>query len=75
MTHVVEAIYSNGSFQPTEALDLPEQLRVRLIVQPVDEARPQDPEAAFQRLLAGIEQMGLRLRGPLPSRDELHDRI
>jgi hypothetical protein len=34
-----------------------------------------DREVALERLRAGIGQMRFYLSGPLPSRDELHDRV
>jgi predicted DNA-binding antitoxin AbrB/MazE fold protein len=73
MTRVVEAIYEDGMLRPVEALDLPDHQRVRLVVETVDEKKP-DREAAYKRLLAGIEQMNFRSTGPYPTRDELHER-
>ena len=79
MTKVVEAIYSHGVLEPLESLDLPEKQRVRLIVQPIDNASLSDASAdrhaAMKRLRAGIASMNFRLTGPLPTRDELHDRV
>jgi len=73
MTRVVEAIYEDGVLKPVEALEFPEQQRVRLVVEPID-AEPRDREAAYRRLLAGIEEMSFRSTGPYPTRDELHER-
>ena len=79
MTKTIEAIYSHGVLEPLEALELPEQQRVRLIVQPIDEVaaagRPADREAAMKRLRDGIASMNFRSTGPYPTRDELHDRV
>ncbi len=75
MTKVVEAIYANGLLKPVDALELPEQQRVRLIVQTIDGATPPDRQAALERLTAGIGAMNFNLRGALPTRDELHDRV
>jgi predicted DNA-binding antitoxin AbrB/MazE fold protein len=74
MTQVTEAIFTHGVLKPIGHLDLAEQERVRLIVEPINRADPVDRQAAIDRLLAGIQQMHFRLKGPLPSRDELHDR-
>jgi predicted DNA-binding antitoxin AbrB/MazE fold protein len=75
MAQVTEAIYSNGVLNPVEELALQEGQRVRLIVEPLDENTARtDRSAAFARLLAGIERMQFFSRGPLPTRDELHDR-
>jgi predicted DNA-binding antitoxin AbrB/MazE fold protein len=69
-----EAVYSDGVLKPVDPLDLREAQRVRLIVQALDEMGASDREAAFRRLLAGIERMNFVSRGALPKRDELHDR-
>jgi predicted DNA-binding antitoxin AbrB/MazE fold protein len=73
-TQITEAVYSNGVLKPVDPLELRETQRVRLIVQTLDEMGASDREAAFHRLLAGIERMNFVSRGPLPKRDELHDR-
>lgn len=71
---ITEAIYSGGVLKPLGQVSLEESERVRLIIQrrrPADATR----KAAIERLRSGIEQMGFGLSGPLPSRDELHDRV
>ena len=73
MTRVTEAVFSKGVLKPAEDLGLREEQRVRLIVESVDD-RPDDRAAAIARLKAGITNMQFFSRGPLPSRDELHDR-
>jgi predicted DNA-binding antitoxin AbrB/MazE fold protein len=75
MTKVVEAVYAEGVLKPVEDLELPERQRVRLIVQTIDGAPAMDREAAIRRLREGIASMDFELTGPLPSRDELHDRV
>ena len=74
MAQVTEAIYSHGVLKPVEELTLREAQRVRLIVEPLDDTDRGDRSDALQRLLAGIEGMRFFSRGPLPARDELHDR-
>ena len=73
MTQITEAIYTNGVLKPTAALDLREQQRVRVIVEPLDEQR-EDRAAALARLKAGIASMQFFSNGRLPTRAELHDR-
>jgi len=73
-TQVTEAIYSGGVLKPLSPLELKEAQRVRIIVEALDEARAGDREAAFRRLVAGIQGMSFASRGPLPARDDLHDR-
>lgn len=45
----------------------------RLIVETVED-KPEDRAAALARLKAGIAKMQFFSQGPLPSREELHDR-
>jgi predicted DNA-binding antitoxin AbrB/MazE fold protein len=73
MTRSTEAVYSNGVLKPTSDLGLRDQQRVRLIVQTLDEV-PEDREAALARLRTGIARMQFFSKGPLPTREELHDR-
>ena len=73
MTRVTEAVYTKGVLNPAEDLGLREDQRVRLIVEPVDD-KPEDRAAALARLKAGIAMMQFFSQGPLPSREELHDR-
>jgi predicted DNA-binding antitoxin AbrB/MazE fold protein len=73
MTQKVEAIYSGGVLKPTRELPLRDKQRVRLTVETIDEPEI-DREAAIARLKAGIASMRFFSGGPLPSREELHDR-
>jgi predicted DNA-binding antitoxin AbrB/MazE fold protein len=73
MTQKVEAIYTDGVLKPTRDLPLKDKQRVRLIVETIEE-RDTDREAAIARLKAGIASMRFFSEGPLPSREELHDR-
>lgn len=73
MAQIIEAIYSNGMLKILGDLPLEDQQRVRLTVEKLDDATARR-EAAVARFKAGVEQMSFRSRGPLPSRDELHDR-
>jgi predicted DNA-binding antitoxin AbrB/MazE fold protein len=74
MTRVIEAIFSNGVLKPVEALDLPEQQRVRLMIEPINPEMQMDPEVAMKRLLERLEKSTFCYGGPLPTRDELHER-
>ena len=73
MTQKVEAIYTGGVLRPTGDLCLQDQQRVRLTVETIDEPVG-DREAAVARLKAGIASMRFFSEGPLPSREELHNR-
>jgi predicted DNA-binding antitoxin AbrB/MazE fold protein len=73
-TQVTDAIYTGGVLKPLGSVSLHESERVRLIIER-NESAESNRQVAFERLRAGIEQMRLSLSGPLPSRDELHDRV
>jgi predicted DNA-binding antitoxin AbrB/MazE fold protein len=70
---ITEAIYADGVLKPAEDLGLREQQRVRLMVEPIEESG-ENRDAAVARLKAGIASMRFSSNGPLPGRDELHDR-
>jgi predicted DNA-binding antitoxin AbrB/MazE fold protein len=75
MAQVTEAIYTHGVLKPKDELGLRESQRVRLIIEPLDDAADcGDRSGALRRLVAGIEEMKFFSTGPLPSRDELHGR-
>jgi predicted DNA-binding antitoxin AbrB/MazE fold protein len=73
MTQTIEAIYTDGVLKPTAELILRDNQRVRLTVETINEPNT-DREAAVARLKAGIASMRFFSEGPLPSREELHDR-
>jgi len=73
VTQKVEAIYTAGVLKPIRDLRLQDQQRVRLTVETIDEP-VSDREAAVARLKAGTASMRFFSEGPLPSREELHDR-
>jgi predicted DNA-binding antitoxin AbrB/MazE fold protein len=73
MTQITEAIYTQGVLKPAIDLNLREQQRVRVIVEPMEDPL-EDRDAAVARLKAGIASMQFFSKGPLPTREELHDR-
>jgi Protein of unknown function DUF104. len=73
MTQTIEAIYTDSVLKPIAELPLRDKQRVRLTVETIDETN-MDRNAAVARLKAGIASMGFFSEGPLPSREELHDR-
>ncbi len=74
MMLTTEAIYTHGVLKPAEDLNLREQQRVRVIVEPIGE-QPVDRNAALARLKEGIASMQFFSKGPLPKREDLHDRV
>ncbi len=75
MTKVVEAIYTDGVLEPLESLDRREKQRVRLTIEPIDGTKEEQRQAALQRLFAHIDRSNFRIRGRLPTRDQLYDRF
>jgi predicted DNA-binding antitoxin AbrB/MazE fold protein len=73
-SQVTDAIYVGGVLKPLGEVSLRESERVRLIIERSD-PRPQARQLALERLRAGISDMRFYLSGPLPRRDELHDRV
>jgi len=73
-SQVTDAVYTGGVLKPLGSVSLREDEHVRLIIERTEPVSS-DRQFAFERLLAGIEQMHFFLSGPLPSRDELHDRL
>lgn len=73
-SQVTDAIYTGGVLKPLGEVSLHESERVRLIIERTEQAES-DRQLALERFRAGIEQMQFFLSGPLPSRDELHDRF
>lgn len=74
MTQKIDAIYTDGILKPTGELPLRDNQHVRLTVETIDEPNKMDREAAVARLKAGIASMRFFSEGPLPNREELHDR-
>jgi len=68
-----EAIYTHGVLRPIAPLDLQEDERVHLIIEPMQPVPGDGREAALARLWAGIARMSFRSDGPYPTREELHD--
>jgi hypothetical protein len=69
----ISATWTGGTFKPDEAVPLPDQTRVRLTVEPIDEWSPERAKAALQQLLELIREHPIR-SGLRFTRDELNDR-
>ena len=74
MTTRVEATLTNGVLKPDRPLPLPDQTRVRLTVEPVEEWSPEKARAAWEALQARLRERPLHLGGKRFTRDELYDR-
>jgi predicted DNA-binding antitoxin AbrB/MazE fold protein len=74
MVRITEAIYSNGVLKPTERLDLREDERVRITVEPIESDANSKRQRAIERFRAGQAKSKFRSSGPYPTREELHER-
>jgi len=74
MTTRVEATLTNGVLKPDRPLPLPDQTRVRLTVEPIEEWSPEKARAAWEALQARLKERPLHLGGKRFTRDELYDR-
>jgi predicted DNA-binding antitoxin AbrB/MazE fold protein len=72
MTQITDATYANGVLRPDRSLDLRENQRVRVVVEPLDDQQ-QDRAAALARLKAGIGSMQFFSNGRIQSRDQSHE--
>jgi len=73
MTHV-SATWTGGTFKPDEAVPLPDQTRVRLTVEPLEEWSPERAKAALAALLKLIRERPINGGGVRYTRDQLHER-
>ena len=74
MTTQLTATVVDGMLKPDEALPLPDQTRVRLTIEPIQEWSPEGAMAAWESLKARLRERPLHFGGKHFSRDELHER-
>jgi predicted DNA-binding antitoxin AbrB/MazE fold protein len=74
MTQITEAVFTHGVLKPATGLNLRESQRVRVIVESLEDESA-DRAEAIARLRAGIQGMQFSSKGPLPKREELHERL
>lgn len=70
----VTATFVNGILKPDEKLALPEQARVRLTIESIEEWTPEKGKAAWEALKKQILEQPLHFGGKRYTRDELHER-
>lgn len=73
MTTQVEATWSDGVLKPDERVPLPEQTRVRLTIEPIED-RTATALAAWQAIKARLNVRPIHGTGVRYTRDELHER-
>jgi predicted DNA-binding antitoxin AbrB/MazE fold protein len=74
MTTQMTATVVGGVFKPDQPLPLPEQTRVKLTVEPVEEWSREKALAAWEALKTLLQEQPLHLGGKRYTRDELYER-
>jgi predicted DNA-binding antitoxin AbrB/MazE fold protein len=74
MRQIVEAIYADGVLKPLAALPFHEKQRLRLTIAAVDEQATSDHGAHLHELIDRLRRSTFSYGGPLPTREELHER-
>jgi hypothetical protein len=74
MTTQITATVVGGMLKPDHALPLPEQSRVRLTIEPIEDWSPESARAAWEALKAEIRERPLHFGGQRYTRDELYER-
>jgi len=74
MTTQMTATVIGGMLKPDQALPLPDQSRVRLTIEPIEDWSPEKARAAWEAMKAQLRERPLHLGGKRYTRDELHER-
>lgn len=74
MSTRIDATLINGVLKPDQPVPLPDQSRVRLTIEPIEEWSAAKAMAAWQRILARLEERPIHGGGVRYTRDELHER-
>jgi predicted DNA-binding antitoxin AbrB/MazE fold protein len=72
MTTQMTATVVGGVFKPDQPVPLPEQTRVKLTVEPVEEWSREKALAAWEALKTLLQEQPLHLGGKRYTRDELY---
>jgi predicted DNA-binding antitoxin AbrB/MazE fold protein len=70
----VEATFTNGVLKPDQPLALPEQSRVRLTIEPIEDWSQKAALAAWEAIKARLRERPIHGGGVRYTRDELHER-
>ncbi len=74
MTTQIEATLINGVLKPDQPLPLPDQTRVRLTIEPIEDWSPERARAAWEAIQARLRERPIHGGGVRYTRDELHER-
>ncbi len=73
MERTITAIFEDGVFKPSVPLDLPPHTSVRLTLEYPDIATSND-DRDWEEFEKHLDEISFDSGGPIPTRDELHDR-
>ena len=74
MTTQMTATVVGGMLKPDQALPFPDQSRVRLTIEPIEDWSPEKARAAWESLQARLKEHPIDSGGVRYTRDELHER-
>jgi hypothetical protein len=74
MTTHITATVVGGMLKPDESLQLAEQTRVNLTIEPIEEWSPEKALAAWEAIKARLQERPIHGGGVRYTRDELHER-
>ncbi len=72
-THLTATVVG-GMLKPDQPLPLPDQARVKLTLEPLDEWSPERARAAWEAMQARLRERPIHGGGVRYTRDELHER-
>jgi hypothetical protein len=75
MSTQITATVVNGMLKPDEPLALPDQSRVRVTIEPIEEWSPEGATAAWESILARLQERPIHGGGMRFTRDELQERL
>lgn len=70
----ISATWTGGTFKPDEDVPLPDQTRVRLTVEPIDEWSPERARVALEAIKRLVREQPISSGGVRYTRDQLHER-
>ena len=74
MTQIFNATFANGVLTPDVVLDVPDNTRVRVVMEVPDKRSREERLAALNEFNRYCEEHPIRFDGPPLTRDELYDR-
>jgi predicted DNA-binding antitoxin AbrB/MazE fold protein len=74
MSSSITATFADGVFKPDEVVDLPTNARVQLVVQQIPEQHDDELNGLWEEFERLADEFPIKSSGPMPTRDQLHER-